>query len=124
MIKQITEFHNLGKTILLTTHYLDEAEELARRVVVLHQGSKIFDGNIEQLKSRVGIKKVRFRSEKDYQSEYAFKVDKNKEWISLFTLDADRVVKELFETKHSFSDLEVFPINMEEAFLHLTETQI
>lgn len=51
----------LGKTILLTTHYLDEAQHLADRIVVLNQGKIVAEGSPETLGSARAITTVRFR---------------------------------------------------------------
>jgi len=48
-----------GTTVLLTTQYLDEADQLAHRVVVLNQGVVVADGTPEQLKSSIGWQRVR-----------------------------------------------------------------
>ncbi|MEU4794407.1 ATP-binding cassette domain-containing protein [Streptomyces sp. NPDC023327] len=48
-----------GTTVLLTTQYLEEAEQLADRVVVLGHGSTIADGTVAELKGRLGVSTVR-----------------------------------------------------------------
>jgi ABC-2 type transport system ATP-binding protein len=45
----------LGKTVLLTTHDMDDIEQLCRRVMVINRGELIYDGGIEQLRSRIGL---------------------------------------------------------------------
>jgi ABC-2 type transport system ATP-binding protein len=47
-----------GTTVLLTTHYLDEADQLADRIVVIDRGSVIAEGAPEQLKARIGGSRV------------------------------------------------------------------
>ncbi|MBO3103819.1 ABC transporter ATP-binding protein [Cellulomonas fengjieae] len=46
----ITELATQGTTVLLTTQYLDEAEQLADRIAILHQGRIIADGTLAELK--------------------------------------------------------------------------
>jgi ABC-2 type transport system ATP-binding protein len=46
----IKELAGRGTTILLTTQYLDEAEELADRIAILHEGRIIVDGTLDELK--------------------------------------------------------------------------
>ncbi|MCP2342461.1 ABC transporter ATP-binding protein [Actinomadura rupiterrae] len=46
----VKELAGQGKTVLLTTQHLDEAEHLADRIAILHQGRIIADGTLEQLK--------------------------------------------------------------------------
>src|SRR6266487_2001874 len=56
----IREFWSSGKTIVLTTHYLDEADELAQRVVVVDRGLVIADAPPADIKSKVAGKRVSF----------------------------------------------------------------
>jgi ABC-2 type transport system ATP-binding protein len=53
-------FRGLGKTILLTTHYLDEAERLADRVAVMRQGEIVAVGPPAQLTSAAPATKIRY----------------------------------------------------------------
>lgn len=48
-----------GATVLLTTQYLEEAEQLADRVIVLGRGRTIADGSVAQLKAQLGVSSVR-----------------------------------------------------------------
>src|SRR3977135_2725561 len=59
-IDRIKEFAQLGRTVVLTTHYLEEADQLAKRVVVIDRGVVIADASPEVIKSRVAGKRVRF----------------------------------------------------------------
>src|SRR5579883_2636840 len=51
-----------GKTIILTTHNLEEADALAKRIIVIHLGKIIAQGTPEQIKGQVGGKHIRFRA--------------------------------------------------------------
>jgi ABC-2 type transport system ATP-binding protein len=57
----IRSLRSLGKTILLTTHYLDEAEQLADRVAVLREGRIISEGTPAELTGGTRETEVRFR---------------------------------------------------------------
>ena len=48
-----------GKTVLLTTHYLQEADALADRIVVIHQGSIIAEGTPDEIKARTAGRQIR-----------------------------------------------------------------
>jgi ABC-2 type transport system ATP-binding protein len=58
MIRSLRE---LGKTILLTTHYLDEAEQLADRLAVLRKGEIVALGTPRELTSRAAATEIRYR---------------------------------------------------------------
>ena len=48
-----------GKTVLLTTHYLEEADALADRIAVIHQGEIIAEGTPAEIKSQTSGKRIR-----------------------------------------------------------------
>jgi ABC-2 type transport system ATP-binding protein len=57
----VRNLRTLGKTILLTTHYLDEAEQLADRVAVLREGAIIREGRPAELTSGEVVTEIRYR---------------------------------------------------------------
>ena len=59
--EMIRSLRELGKTVLLTTHYLDEAEQLADRVAVLRQGEIVALGTPRELTSRAAATEIRYR---------------------------------------------------------------
>ena len=54
-IKQMNE---KGTTFILTTHDLEDVEQLAKDVIIINKGEKVFDGTIEDLRKNLGNKKV------------------------------------------------------------------
>jgi len=57
VVKQLA---SSGTTVLLTTQYLDEAEQLADRIAILHQGRIIANGTLAQLKALLPAAKVEY----------------------------------------------------------------
>lgn len=95
-----------GRSILFTTHYLEEAQALATRILVLDRGRLRFDGKSEELRRRVGGRRVSYVG-----------VDGP---VSLTTGDADAYVRAMVAGGVPFSDLEIARPSLEEAFLTLT----
>jgi ABC-2 type transport system ATP-binding protein len=124
-IQSIKGFIETGKTIVLTTHYLEEADELAKRVVVIDHGKIIADASPEEIKSKVVGKKLSFTSTRPVtQTELdglpitASEV-KNQRYV-LVTGEPEAVLRELFRRGVDIDDLEVTGAGLEEAFLALT----
>jgi ABC-2 type transport system ATP-binding protein len=121
----VRDFTAEGVAVVFATHYLAEAEEVATRVAVMHQGRIVADGPVRDVRRVVAAKHVRFRAqEADEQMLAALpavhRVDRSDGVITLETGDADATVKALYRSSVDFSDLEVTGAGLEEAFLTLT----
>ena len=60
--QQIRTLANRGKTVLLTTHYLEEADALAHRIVVINKGKIVSEGTPAEIKSVSAGRKIRCRT--------------------------------------------------------------
>lgn len=115
-----------GKTIILTTHNLEEADALARRIVLIHLGKMIADGTPAEIKGQVGGKRVSFRAPQTLEElnalvgAQAFQQRGTK--FEILTRDPEAVLATLSKHGVELSDLEVVGAGLEEAFLQLTGT--
>jgi ABC-2 type transport system ATP-binding protein len=113
-----------GKTILLTTHYLQEADELADRVVVINKGNVIAEGTPAEIKARSAGRKIRCITRLTNDAVRALQgvvdVRQDREAIEIQTSDAESVVRELFSLDAHLSGLEVTRVGLEDAFIALT----
>ncbi|WP_045740473.1 ABC transporter ATP-binding protein [Actinoplanes rectilineatus] len=117
----VREFHAEGGTVVLTSHYLEEIEALARRVVVLAQGRVLADDSVESVRGLVGMRRVSLTSDvplPDLENLVRTELAGNRR--HLYTPDADQLVRDLVAKDVTFHDLEVRPTSLEEAFLALT----
>jgi ABC-2 type transport system ATP-binding protein len=124
-IASIKGFIASGKTIVLTTHYLEEADELAKRVVVIDHGQIIADASPDEIKAKVVGKKVSFTSARalapaDLDGLPISSSEINDHHYMLATGEPEMLLRELFRRGVDIRDLEVTGAGLEEAFLALT----
>ena len=117
----IRAFHAEGGTVLLTSHYLDEIEELAQRVVVLADGRVIADDTVDAIRGLVAVRRVSLVAPELPPLSGVLATEHADGQIHLMTTDSDRVVRELVGCGVDFRDLEIRPTSLEEAFLAITD---
>ena len=123
-IERIAEFARLGRTVVLTTHYLEEADQLAKRVVVIDRGVIIADASPVEIKGKVAGKRIRFtaagvtEARLDGLPVTTTTVEGNA--VQLLTNDPVTVLRALFQRGLEISDLEVTGADLEDAFISLT----
>jgi ABC-2 type transport system ATP-binding protein len=112
--EMIRSLRSLGKTILLTTHYLDEAEQLADRVAVLREGVIIREGTPAELTGGVSETEVRYR--------------RNGQEVVIRTTEPTRVLQDL--TTQALAEggelegLQVRRPTLEDVYLSLVEEEV
>jgi ABC-2 type transport system ATP-binding protein len=124
-LEGIREFAASGKTIVLTTHYLEEADQLAQRIVVIDRGVVIADASPTEIKSRVAGKRVSFESdspltEADFQGLPHSSLEAQDSRVRLLSNEPEAVLRDLFARGVQIRNLEVVGADLEEAFISLT----
>jgi ABC-2 type transport system ATP-binding protein len=122
--QEIDAYRQNGGTVLLTTHYLEEAEVLASRVFILHKGQKVCEGSVEEIKAQAGLKRVRFAASSLPALPAVARVEQENGIYSLYTADPDALVRSLVQQNVDFNGLEVTSTTLEEAFLHMTGGEV
>ncbi len=124
-LSEIGEFAAKGRTVVLTTHYLEEADQLARRIIVIDRGHVIADSTPAEIKSRVAGKRIVFTTSPttidgsfDGLPLNSKQVDGGR--VRLLTNEPEQVLRELFRRGVEIKDLEVVGADLEEAFLAMT----
>ena len=113
-------YHRGGGTVVLTSHYLEEGEALAERVVVIDQGQVRADGTLAEIRSLVPGRRLRLRAPALPELAGVDRVNLEGDRYELWTADSDAVVRQLVRNAVRFRDLEVSTASLEEAFLALT----
>ena len=126
-LDSISRFHQQGKTVVLTTHYLEEADELAERVVVIDRGRIIADASPREIKSRVAGRRVAFSSAAFDASVLdglpVTSIERKDGRAVILTNSAEAVVRRLLERLPDLEGLEVVGADLEEAFVALTHAE-
>ena len=124
-LQEVGEFAARGRTVVLTTHYLEEADQLAKRVIVVDRGHIIADSTPASIKARVAGKRVAFTSTRpvttaDLDGLPLLSSQLSDGHVRLLTNEPEAVLRELFRRGVDMQSLEVSGADLEEAFLAMT----
>jgi len=113
-----------GKTVLLTTHYLEEADALADRVVVINRGEIIAEGTAAEIKASTTGRRIRCVSSLDIETVRSLPgvndVRRDRDALEIRAASAEPILRELLARDTELSGVEVTSAGLEEAFLALT----
>ena len=127
----LQELHKDGKTILLTTHYIDEAELLCERVGIIDKGKLIVEDTVSNLKKMVKNSSIEIQLKDDnndlsFLSEYDYKIDNNS--LKIFTdtpnLELPSIILKFSEKDIKIEDIHIPQTSLEDVFLDLTGRKI
>ncbi len=114
-----------GCSIVLTTHYLEEAEALADRVAVLAGGRLVASGSVEEIRSLVSRKHISCSTTlaaEDVRSwPDVVAVERDARRLRITVVDAEPVLRRLLTSDDCLSDVEVRRAGLSEAFVELTK---
>jgi len=118
-------FASTGRTVLFATHYLEEADAIADRIIVLNHGNIVADGSSTEIKATVNTRVVRFilpdaEIANLRQLFGATEVQVHGHTVELHSTDTDETVRTLVDSRLAWRDLEVSGADIEDAFLALT----
>ena len=124
--QQIRRLKARGKTVLLTTHYLEEADALADRVVVINKGRVVSEGTPAEIKQLSGGRRIRCQTALSVAAleaiEGVTRVELAGEGVVTMTAhNAEAVVREMLLRDAALSGLEIASPALEDAFLALTQ---
>jgi ABC-2 type transport system ATP-binding protein len=130
----IAGLRNKGKTVFLTTHYMEEAEFLADRIIIIHKGKIIAKGSLDELISKHGDESI--LRIKNCKSPELVKILKEKDFDSYYEGNGDITVKIKYKEQIleilsilkyecvDYSTIDIRRSNLEEIFLKLTGAKL
>jgi ABC-2 type transport system ATP-binding protein len=114
-----------GRTLLFATHYLEEADQAADRILVINKGRLLADGTPAEIKARAGAKRISFRSDR---LDEAFllglpalvNLEIRHDLVQIQSADSDRTLYALLDGGYRPREIEVSSLGLEQAFLAIT----
>lgn len=118
---------NAGRAVLFATHYLEEADAIADRVIVLHRGRIIADGSAAEIKAKAGARRIVFDLD-GHISEAALRelpfltaLEITGRTVRIQSSDADATVHAVYGLGLYPRNLEVAGLGLEQAFIAITD---
>lgn len=134
ILESIRKLRENGTTIIYTTHYMEEVEEIADRIVIMDKGTKIAEGTILELMEsykntrvyKISVDNVNnnFKCDFLYEIEGIQKVELTDNYLSITTIkeieNLDKIILSLIDRKIKISHMTSEEGNLEMVFLKLT----
>ncbi|HDR7597982.1 MULTISPECIES: ABC transporter ATP-binding protein [Bacillus] len=118
-----------GKTIMLTTHYLEEADALADRILLFANGKIIADGTPDEMKATISRKTISFYSKEKIPKSllkdlpHVTEVQSNEGRFTLTTEDTDATLQAIYQRNLPVTDVSVERGSLDEAFEQFVANQ-
>ncbi|WUH02117.1 ABC transporter ATP-binding protein [Streptomyces violaceus] len=118
-----------GRTVLFATHYLEEADAVADRVLVLHRGRLLADGTAAEIKAKAGARRVSFDLAGDVDEAalrglpFLTSLAVSGRTVRIQSTDADATVHALYGLGVYPRNLEVAGLGLEQAFVAITAAE-
>jgi ABC-2 type transport system ATP-binding protein len=115
-----------GRTLLFATHYLEEADQAADRILVINRGRLLADGTPAEIKARAGAKRVSFRL--DHVDEQFLlglpglvRLDVRNDVVQIQSQDSDATLYAVLNAGYRPHEIEISSLGLEQAFIAITE---
>ncbi len=130
--KYLKDLHATGKTILLTTHYIEEAEKLCENVAIIDEGKILKEGSPKELTQELGSSGITIHLNENKQNlntvlaDYSFTLDQNRLHFSVKDSDLamPKIIQTLSNNNITIQSVEATSSSLEDVFLDLTGKDI
>lgn len=123
----IRQLREQGRSIVLTTHYIEEADALADRILVINRGRVIAEGTPAEIKNTVAQRHIRCVTKLSMMQIRALpgvhRVQQDGERLDIIAAHPENTLFEMLKLDSALHDLEVTGAKLEEAFLALTNAE-
>jgi ABC-2 type transport system ATP-binding protein len=114
-----------GRTLLFATHYLEEADQAADRILVLNRGRLLADGTPAEIKAKAGAKRITFHLDRVDEPfllglPALVNVEVRHDFVQIQTTDSDATLYAVLDAGYRPRDIEVTGLGLEQAFLAIT----
>ena len=115
-----------GRTLLFATHYLEEADQAADRILVINRGRLLADGSPEDIKKRAGNKWMSFRLAGVDENKLVglpgvVSLETRHDLVQIQTSDSDATLYAVLDAGYRPAEIEVGSLGLEQAFIAITE---
>jgi ABC-2 type transport system ATP-binding protein len=114
-----------GRTLLFATHYLEEADQAADRILVINRGRLLADGTPAEIKARAGAKRLSFRLDKVDEPFLLglpglVNLEVRHDVVQIQSSDSDATLYAIIDAGYRPREIEVSSLGLEQAFLAIT----
>jgi len=115
-----------GRTLLFATHYLEEADHAADRILVINRGRLLADGTPAEIKSRAGARRLSFRLDTVDEPfllglPALVNLEIRRDLVQIQSSDSDATLYALLDAGYRPREIEVSSLGLEQAFIAITE---
>ncbi|HLK00672.1 MAG TPA: ABC transporter ATP-binding protein [Streptosporangiaceae bacterium] len=115
-----------GRTVLFATHYLEEADQAADRILVINRGRLLADGTPAQIKARAGAKRLSFRLDGIDETFLLglpglASLEIHNDVVRIQSRDSDASLYALLRAGYRPREIEITSLGLEQAFLAITD---
>ena len=114
-----------GRTLLFATHYLEEADQAADRILVINRGRLLADGTPAEIKQRAGARRLSFKLDR-VDEQYLLglpgvvNLEVRHDLVQIQSSDSDATLYAVLDAGYRPREIEVTGLGLEQAFLAIT----